>query len=82
MVKHRGQTCRQRQDHLRSVRGHLRFSSLQEAHSSCRMNEPHDVPDINLWADSVQAAVTAIRQAGYSRIMSSDTDNAHLFPDL
>lgn len=46
------------------------------------MNEPHDVPDINLWADSVQAAVTAIRQAGYSRIMSSDTDNAHLFPDL
>ena len=29
------------------------------------MNEPHDVPDINAWADSVQAAVTAIRQAGY-----------------
>lgn len=28
------------------------------------MNEPHDVPDINLWAQSVQAAVTAIRQAG------------------
>ncbi|KDQ55186.1 glycoside hydrolase family 5 protein [Jaapia argillacea MUCL 33604] len=28
------------------------------------MNEPHDVPDINLWAGSVQAAVTAIRQAG------------------
>lgn len=28
------------------------------------MNEPHDVPDINLWADSVQAAVTAIRNAG------------------
>ncbi|RDX54717.1 endoglucanase [Lentinus brumalis] len=28
------------------------------------MNEPHDVPDINLWADSVQAAVTAIRKAG------------------
>ncbi|EJF63845.1 endoglucanase [Dichomitus squalens LYAD-421 SS1] len=28
------------------------------------MNEPHDVPDINAWADSVQAAVTAIRQAG------------------
>ncbi|ERS97418.1 glycoside hydrolase family 5 protein [Sporothrix schenckii 1099-18] len=25
------------------------------------MNEPHDVPDINKWADSVQAAVTAIR---------------------
>lgn len=28
------------------------------------MNEPHDIPDINLWAQSVQAAVTAIRQAG------------------
>ncbi|KAI0084686.1 endoglucanase [Irpex rosettiformis] len=28
------------------------------------MNEPHDVPDINAWAGSVQAAVTAIRQAG------------------
>ncbi|KIJ54479.1 glycoside hydrolase family 5 protein [Sphaerobolus stellatus SS14] len=28
------------------------------------MNEPHDVPDINAWAASVQAAVTAIRQAG------------------
>ncbi|KAK7437498.1 Endoglucanase EG-II [Stygiomarasmius scandens] len=27
------------------------------------MNEPHDV-DINLWAESVQAAVTAIRNAG------------------
>ncbi|KAI0263104.1 carbohydrate-binding module family 1 protein/Glycoside hydrolase family 5 protein [Gloeopeniophorella convolvens] len=28
------------------------------------MNEPHDVPDINLWGQSVQAAVTAIRNAG------------------
>ncbi|KAG9026493.1 Endoglucanase EG-II [Tulasnella sp. JGI-2019a] len=28
------------------------------------MNEPHDVPDINAWAVSVQAAVTAIRSAG------------------
>ena len=28
------------------------------------MNEPHDIPDINAWADSVQAAVTAIRNAG------------------
>ncbi|KAJ3562147.1 hypothetical protein NP233_g9757 [Leucocoprinus birnbaumii] len=28
------------------------------------MNEPHDVPDINRWAQSVQAAVTAIRNAG------------------
>ncbi|MCJ1284218.1 hypothetical protein MMC26_003549 [Xylographa opegraphella] len=28
------------------------------------MNEPHDLPDIHLWAASVQAAVTAIRTAG------------------
>ncbi|EGO03449.1 glycoside hydrolase family 5 protein [Serpula lacrymans var. lacrymans S7.3] len=28
------------------------------------MNEPHDIPDIYTWAQSVQAAVTAIRTAG------------------
>lgn len=28
------------------------------------MNEPHDIPDINAWATTVQAAVTAIRNAG------------------
>ena len=28
------------------------------------MNEPHDIPDLGAWADSVQAAVTAIRSAG------------------
>ncbi|KAG8860317.1 Endoglucanase EG-II [Tulasnella sp. 330] len=28
------------------------------------MNEPHDVPDINAWAVTVQAVVTAIRSAG------------------
>ncbi|KAF7318318.1 Glycoside hydrolase family 5 protein [Mycena chlorophos] len=28
------------------------------------MNEPHDIPNITLWAGSVQAAVTAIRNAG------------------
>ncbi|MCJ1407784.1 Endoglucanase EG-II [Ptychographa xylographoides] len=28
------------------------------------MNEPHDMPDIDGWAQSVQAAVTAIRTAG------------------
>ena len=28
------------------------------------MNEPHDIPNITTWAASVQAAVTAIRQAG------------------
>jgi len=28
------------------------------------MNEPHDIPDIDTWADTVQAVVTAIRSAG------------------
>jgi endoglucanase len=28
------------------------------------MNEPHDIPDLNAWANSSQAAVTAIRNAG------------------
>ncbi|KAF8908639.1 endoglucanase [Gymnopilus junonius] len=28
------------------------------------MNEPHDIPNISTWATTVQAAVTAIRQAG------------------
>ncbi len=28
------------------------------------MNEPHDLPSIPTWAATVQAAVTAIRQAG------------------
>lgn len=28
------------------------------------MNEPHDIPNLELWTTSVQAAVTAIRAAG------------------
>ena len=28
------------------------------------MNEPHDVPNLQTWAGSVQAAVNAIRAAG------------------
>lgn len=28
------------------------------------MNEPHDMPNLSTWADTVQAAVTAIRKAG------------------
>jgi len=28
------------------------------------MNEPHDLPNITTWAESVQSAVTSIRQAG------------------
>lgn len=33
------------------------------------MNEPHDIPDLALWADTVQAAVTAIRTAGATQQM-------------
>lgn len=33
------------------------------------MNEPHDIPDLSLWADAVQAAVTAIRTAGATQQM-------------
>lgn len=33
------------------------------------MNEPHDIPDLSLWADTVQAAVTAIRAAGATQQM-------------
>lgn len=28
------------------------------------MNEPHDLKNLSMWADTVQAAVTAIRRAG------------------
>jgi hypothetical protein len=28
------------------------------------MDEPHDIPNIDTWASTVQAAVTAIRNAG------------------
>jgi len=28
------------------------------------MNEPHNMPDMAIWAKTIQAAVTAIRQAG------------------
>ncbi|KAI1179783.1 glycoside hydrolase family 5 protein [Nemania sp. FL0916] len=48
------------------------------------MNEPHDVPDINAWADSVQAAVTAIRAAESTQHMillpGNDWTSAAAFP--
>ncbi|CAJ2502783.1 Uu.00g101770.m01.CDS01 [Anthostomella pinea] len=47
------------------------------------MNEPHDVPDINLWADSVQAVVTAIRNTGAENtilIPGNDWTSAQAFP--
>ncbi|RDL32651.1 uncharacterized protein BP5553_09107 [Venustampulla echinocandica] len=40
------------------------------------MNEPHDIPDLSLWAATVQEAVTAIRAAGATtqRILLPGTD--------
>lgn len=35
------------------------------------MNEPHDIPDITAWAATVQASVTAIREAGYGAFHST-----------
>lgn len=47
------------------------------------MNEPHDVPNIQAWAASVQAAVTAIRQAGatsqYILLPGNDYTSAQQF---
>jgi len=34
------------------------------------MNEPHDVPDINKWADTVQEAVTAIRAVAKTNMIA------------
>lgn len=42
------------------------------------MNEPHDIPSITTWAESVQSAVTAIREAGATNqlILLPGTDYA------
>ncbi|KAK7704739.1 Endoglucanase EG-II [Botryosphaeria dothidea] len=49
------------------------------------MNEPHDVPDISKWADTVQAVVTAIRNAGattqYILLPGNDWTSAAAFID-
>ncbi|EKG11142.1 Glycoside hydrolase family 5 [Macrophomina phaseolina MS6] len=49
------------------------------------MNEPHDVPDINKWADTVQQVVTAIRNAGattqYVLLPGNDWTSAAAFID-
>lgn len=36
------------------------------------MNEPHDLPNLPMWADTVQAAVTAIRKAGATTQVRSE----------
>lgn len=42
----------------------VRYWSSRAKNYSHRMNEPHDVPDISRWGQTVQAVVTAIRKAG------------------
>ncbi|KAJ9156104.1 Glycoside hydrolase family 5 protein [Pleurostoma richardsiae] len=47
------------------------------------MNEPHDVPDINKWADTVQAVVSAIRAIASSNLIlipGNDWTSAQAFP--
>jgi endoglucanase len=48
------------------------------------MNEPHDIPNLQSWADSVQAAVNAIRAAGatsqYILIPGSSYSSAQTLP--
>ena len=44
------------------------------------MNEPHDVPDINRWGQTMQTVVTAIRKAGYVEHLIIVTRNGPLTP--
>lgn len=47
------------------------------------MNEPHDVPDIATWVDSVQHVVNAVRAAGSQNFLllpGSSWSSAQAFP--
>ena len=47
------------------------------------MNEPHDIPSISTWVDTVQQTVNAIRQAGaqnYLLLPGSSWASAQAFP--
>ena len=47
------------------------------------MNEPHDVPDIAAWVDSVQFVVNAVRNAGSKNFLllpGSSWSSAQAFP--
>ena len=47
------------------------------------MNEPHDIPSISTWVNSVQGAVNAIRKAGatnYLLLPGSSWSSAQAFP--
>ena len=47
------------------------------------MNEPHDIPDIATWVDSVQFVVNAVRAAGSQNFLllpGSSWSSAQAFP--
>ena len=47
------------------------------------MNEPHDIPDVATWVDTVQQTVNAIRQAGATNFLllpGSSWASAQAFP--
>lgn len=47
------------------------------------MNEPHDIPSVQTWVDSVQFVVNAIRQAGATNFLllpGSSWASAQAFP--
>ena len=47
------------------------------------MNEPHDIPSISTWVDTVQQTVNAIRQAGATNFLllpGSSWASAQAFP--
>ena len=47
------------------------------------MNEPHDIPDLSAWADSLQDVVNAVRQAGSQNFLllpGSSFSSAQAFP--
>ena len=47
------------------------------------MNEPHDLPDIATWADSLQQVVNAVRAAGSQNFLllpGSSYSSAQAFP--
>jgi hypothetical protein len=47
------------------------------------MNEPHDIPDISIWAATVQTAVTAIQKAGATtQMILLPGKGLHRCPDL
>lgn len=47
------------------------------------MNEPHDIPSVSTWVDTVQQTVNAIRQAGATNFLllpGSSWASAQAFP--